>query len=231
MEASGRAVEHDLPFVSTGHLPARERIKDLIDEAYERFASDAHGQNSTVYPALRNVSRDLFGICVVQTDGFIYSVGDAEYDFTIMSVSKPFLFALICDLLGPEAARDKLGVNATGLPFNSLAGIESSRDGRTNPMVNAGAIATTSLVPGKNSDDKWRFIRDGLSPWRRNLAIWHASPQFLAVDKKALANRWVAQARSVIPIYSWTIRTPDERAQAEVQADALIWESDGRPRS
>ena len=70
MEASGRAVEHDLPFVSTGHLPARERIKDLIDEAYERFASDAHGQNSTVYPALRNVSRDLFGICVVQTDGF-----------------------------------------------------------------------------------------------------------------------------------------------------------------
>jgi len=163
MEASGRAVEHDLPFVSTGHLPARERIKDLIDEAYERFASDAHGQNSTVYPALRNVSRDLFGICVVQTDGFIYSVGDAEYDFTIMSVSKPFLFALICDLLGPEAARDKLGVNATGLPFNSLAGIETSRDGRTNPMVNAGAIATTSLVPGQNSDDKWRFIRDGLS--------------------------------------------------------------------
>jgi len=80
MEASGRAVEHDLPFVSTGHLPARERIKDVIDEAYERFASDAHGQNSTVYPALRNVSRDLFGICVVQTDGFIYSVGDAEYD-------------------------------------------------------------------------------------------------------------------------------------------------------
>jgi len=74
-------------------------------------------------------------------------------------------------------------------------------------------------------------IRDGLSPWRRNLAIWHASPQFLAVDKKALANRWVAQARSVIPIYSWTIRTPDERAQAEVQADALIWEADGGPRN
>jgi len=65
--------------------------------------------------------------------------------------------------IGPGAARDKLGVNSTGLPFNSLTGIERSRDGRTNPMVNAGAIATTSLVPGKNIDDKWRFIRDGLS--------------------------------------------------------------------
>jgi glutaminase len=163
MESSGRSIEHDLPFVSTGHLPSRERIKDLVDEAYERFASDTAGHNSTVYPALQNVPRDLFGICVARTDGFIYSVGDAEYDFTIMSVSKPFLFALICDLIGPEAARDKLGVNATGLPFNSLAGVEWSRDGRTNPMVNAGAIGTTSLVPGKNSDEKWRFIRDGLS--------------------------------------------------------------------
>src|SRR5262249_5765389 len=163
METSGPSIEHDFPFVSTGHLPPPERIKDLVDEAYERFASDAGGQNSTVYPALRDVSRDLFGICVVRTDGFIYSVGDAAYDFTIMSVSKPFLFALICDLIGPEAARDKLGVNATGLPFNSLARIEWSRDGRTNPMVNPGAIATTSLVPGKSADDKWRFIRDGLS--------------------------------------------------------------------
>jgi glutaminase len=156
-------VRGDFPFVSTGRLPSPERIKDLVDAAYEKFADVADGQNSTVYPAFRNVSRDLFGICVVRTDGFLYSIGDAEYDFTIMSVSKPFLFALICELIGPEVAREKLGVNSTGLPFNSLAGIEWSRDGRTNPMVNAGAIATTSLVPGKNSDEKWRFIRDGLS--------------------------------------------------------------------
>jgi glutaminase len=172
MEPSGRSIAPDFPFVSTGHLPSPERIKDLVDEAYERFASDTAGENATVYPALQNVSRDLFGICVARTDGFIYSVGDAEYDFTIMSVSKPFLFALICDLVGPETAHDKLGVNATGLPFNSLAGIEWSRDGRTNPMVNAGAIATTSLVPGKNSDEKWRFIRDGLSRFAgRRLAV------------------------------------------------------------
>jgi glycerophosphoryl diester phosphodiesterase len=74
-------------------------------------------------------------------------------------------------------------------------------------------------------------IRDGLSWWRRVLAIRTASPQFLAVDKKALSNPWVRSARTVIPVYSWTIRTADERAQAQVQADALIWEDDGRPRS
>ena len=69
-----------------------------------------------------------------------------------MSVSKPFVFALVCQALGAEQVRDKLGVNATGLPFNSLAAIERSADGRTNPMVNAGAIATTSLVPGARLD-------------------------------------------------------------------------------
>src|SRR5262245_18751833 len=163
MEPSGRSIAHDFPFVSTGHLPSSERIKDLVDDAYERFASAVGGQNSTVYPAMQNVPRDLFGICVVRTDGFLYSIGEADYDFTIMSVSKPFLFALICDLIGPEAARNTIGVNSTGLPFNSLAGIEWSRDGRTNPMVNAGAIASTSLVPGTNADGKWRFIHDGLS--------------------------------------------------------------------
>ena len=77
MKMSG-SVEHDLPFVSTGHLPSPERIKDLVDEAYEMFAADVDGENSAVYPALRNISRDLFGICVVRTDGFSYSVGDAE---------------------------------------------------------------------------------------------------------------------------------------------------------
>ena len=80
-----------------------------------------------------------------------------------MSVSKPFVFALVCEVLGAEAARRRLGVNATGLKFNSLAAIERSGDGRTNPMVNPGAIAATSLAPGSTVDEQWRFILDGLS--------------------------------------------------------------------
>jgi glutaminase len=62
-----------------------------------------------------------------------------------------------------EETRVKVGVNATGYAFNSLAGIERHPQGMTNPMVNSGAIATTSLVPGDSFEDKWRFIHDGLS--------------------------------------------------------------------
>jgi glutaminase len=150
-------------YVSTGHLPPPERVRALVEEAYERYRAVAEGKNSEVYPALARVPSELFGICVVGTSGNVYAVGDAEHEFSIMSVSKPFVFALVCQALGPEAARDKLGVNATGLPFNSLGAIERSTDGRTNPMVNAGAIATTSLVPGSTPDERWRFIHDGLS--------------------------------------------------------------------
>jgi glutaminase len=150
-------------YVSTGHLPHPEQVRALVNEAYERYRSVAEGTNSDVYPALARVPSELFGICVVGTSGNIYAVGDAEHEFTIMSVSKPFVFALVCEALGHEAVRGKLGVNATGLPFNSLAAIEQSGDGRTNPMVNSGAIATTSLVPGADLDAKWRFIHQGLS--------------------------------------------------------------------
>jgi glutaminase len=80
-----------------------------------------------------------------------------------MSVSEPFLFALVCDVIGADEARHKLGVNGTGLALNSLAAVEQSGDGRTNPLVNPGAIATTSLVPGLTLEEKWRFVHDGLS--------------------------------------------------------------------
>ncbi|EEF57306.1 glutaminase A [Pedosphaera parvula] len=160
--------------VSTGHLPSGEKVRELVAEAHERFKLNPEGENSQVYPALAEVPKDLFGICVVGTKGDVYEAGDAEYEFAIMSVSKPFIFALVCEALGPEAARKRLGVNSTGLPFNSLSAIERAEDGRTNPMVNSGAIATTSLVPGITHDDKWRFIHDGLSRFAgRTLSLDH----------------------------------------------------------
>jgi glutaminase len=138
-------------------------VTALVSEAYERFRSNGEGRNSDVYPALAGLPSDLFGVCVVGTNGNVHAVGDTDYAFSIMSVSKPFVFALVCQLMGAEEAREKLGVNGTGLPFNSLSAIERSVDGRTNPMVNPGAIATTSLVPGATVEAKWEFIHEGLS--------------------------------------------------------------------
>ncbi len=150
-------------YVSTGRLPESDFVQRLVDDAHTRYASNAEGTNSDVYPALARVPVDLFGICLVGTNGKTYSAGDIEYEFTIMSVSKPFVFALVCQEIGHEAARARLGANSTGMPFNSLAAIEQSLDGRTNPMVNPGAIMTTSLVPGDNADQKWSFIHGGLA--------------------------------------------------------------------
>ena len=153
----------DDSYVSTGHLPREDRVRSLVAEAHERFRSDTEGENSQVYPALARVPSGLFGVCVVGTSGNVYPAGDAGHEFTIMSVSKPFLFALVCQAVGVEEVRQKVGVNATGRAFNSLEAIERGPGGQTNPMVNSGAIATTSLVPGDGFEDKWKFIHGGLS--------------------------------------------------------------------
>jgi len=134
-----------------------------VAEAYEHFKTNRDGENSKVYPALARVPSTLFGICLVGTSGDVHAAGDAEHTFSIMSVSKPFVFALVCEAIGVEDARQKIGVNATGLAFNSLEGVERNPDGRTNPMVNSGAIATTSLVPGDTLEAKWTAIHNGLS--------------------------------------------------------------------
>ncbi len=74
-------------------------------------------------------------------------------------------------------------------------------------------------------------IRDSLPRWRRWWAMAIAHPDFVAVEVTALGKPWVARARSDIPVYSWTVQTPDQGRTAQIHADAPIWEGDGRPRS
>jgi glutaminase len=150
-------------YVSTGHLPAAEDVQRAVEEAYHRYRELSGGRVAQVYPALARVPVGLFGICVAGTSGRLYQVGDASHLFAIMSVAKPFVFALVCEACGAEDVRQRLGVNATGLAFNSLAAVERGEGGRTNPMVNSGAIGATSLAPGDTAEAKWRFIQDGLS--------------------------------------------------------------------
>ena len=150
-------------YVSTGRLPPNDTVAELVAEAHRRFCSVTEGNNSQVYPALAAARSDLFGVCLASTTGDTFLSGDAGHEFPIMSVSKPFVFAIVCDAVGVDDARAKLGVNSTGLAFDSLCAIERSEDGRTNPMVNAGAIATTSLVPGATANDKWCYIERRLS--------------------------------------------------------------------
>ena len=151
------------PSISTGHLPEAARVAELVAEAHARYAPVAEGRVADYIPALAGADPAWFGIAVCGVSGAVFTAGEADRVFSIQSISKPFVFALVCQALGGGRAREAVGVNATGLPFNSVMAIELNADRTMNPMVNAGAIATTSLVPGGTAEERWRFIRDGLS--------------------------------------------------------------------
>lgn len=159
-------------YVSTGHLAASPDVRRILDATWADVVADRSGANSEVYPALAAADPDQFGLCIVATDGRVFDCGDAHAGFSLMSVAKPFTFALVCGRLGPERARAELGVNATGAAFNAVAPVLAGAGGRTNPMVNAGAIATCSRLPGAGLEEQWGHLLAGLSAFAgRDLAL------------------------------------------------------------
>ncbi|MFE5703917.1 glutaminase A [Rhodococcus koreensis] len=149
--------------VSTGALPGWDDVESLLHGAYERSAAATGGVVADYIPILAAVDPDLFGICVAEVDGGVHAVGDASHEFSIQSISKAFTYALVCQEIGHEVVGERIGVNNTGLAFNSVVALELNDGHPMNPMVNAGAIATTALVPGVTPTAKWEFVQDGLS--------------------------------------------------------------------
>ena len=138
-------------------------MRAILENAHAEFAGVTEGRVADYIPALASADPSLFGACIVGANGASAAVGDAMHEFSIQSVSKPFVFALVCDAIGVDVVRQRVGVNSTGQPFNSVMAIELNSDRTTNPMVNAGAIATTSLAPGATAEEKWAFVLAGLS--------------------------------------------------------------------
>jgi glutaminase len=164
------SMHEQLPFdettpsrVSTGDLPSLEELRHVVTEAYERYRTNREGVVADYIPVLAGASPEQFGIAVAGVRGRTFEIGDVDTTFSVQSVSKPFVFALVCDAIGYGEARRLLGVNGTGFPFDSLMAVELNRDRTMNPLVNAGAMATTSLVPGATAEDKWEWILGGLS--------------------------------------------------------------------
>lgn len=159
-------------FVSTGSLPEARSIEAVLEHTHRAYAAVDTGELSNVYPALERSDPQHFGLALVSASGSVHTTGDAHVEFTIMSVAKPFIYALVCDALGVNRLRELVGVDATGLPCNSLHAVERSPGGRTNPMVNSGAIATTSLFPGAYLEGRWTEMSAGLSRFAgRNLVL------------------------------------------------------------
>ena len=149
--------------VSTGSLPASETVQSLLDDSYARFRGVHDGALSTVYPALSRADAGLFGLTIVGVDGQVLGSGDARAEFTLMSCAKPFVFALAAQHHGVDRVHELVGVNATGLAFNSIEAVERDPRGRTNPMVNAGALATTGMLTSGESGPDWARLLEGMS--------------------------------------------------------------------
>jgi glutaminase len=149
--------------VSTGRLPGWDEVESLVQATYRRYSLNHDGSVADYIPVLAEVDPELFGICVAEVDGALHSAGDVDTEFSIQSISKAFVYALVCEEFGHGAVRERIGVNNTGLPFNSVVAIELNDGHPMNPMVNAGAIATTALIPGATPAEQWERIRLGLS--------------------------------------------------------------------
>ncbi|OBK73978.1 glutaminase A [Mycobacterium sp. 1274761.0] len=147
----------------TGDLPDGSEVESLVEAAYRRCKSDTGGKVADYIPVLAQANPDWFAVCVTDVDGAVHSAGDVDIEFTIQSISKAFVYALVCEEYGHEVVGDRIGVNNTGLPFNSLIAIELNGGHPMNPMVNAGAIATTALVRGATPVEQWDTIHAGLS--------------------------------------------------------------------
>ena len=133
-------------------------IQKAMDEAFEKFKDIKEGKNADYIKELARVDPNIYGIAIVTTDGTIYMKGDLQSAVSIQSVSKVFTMARVIEELGPRAVMDKIGVDATGMRFNSIVAVELQRGKEINPLVNPGAIASTSLVSGIDSAAKWRNI-------------------------------------------------------------------------
>lgn len=137
----------------------------IIERAHQKYKSNHDGKVADYIPALATYSPDNFAITLATVDGKIYQVGDVKKAFPMESLSKVFTLALAMEQRGPQEVLDKLGANATGLPFNSSLAVELTKGAPENPLVNAGAMSTVSLVEAKDKTDRWNKILNNLNAW------------------------------------------------------------------
>jgi glutaminase len=138
----------------------REKIEAALNDAYNKFKDLKEGKNADYIKELANVDPNIFGIALVTTDGQVFTKGDITSMVSIQSVSKVFTMAKVIEEQGPQAIQDKIGVDATGMRFNSIVAVELQRGKEINPLVNPGAIASSSLIAGTDSAAKWKNILD-----------------------------------------------------------------------
>ncbi|MGW5573660.1 glutaminase A [Nocardia thailandica] len=133
-------------------------VAGILDGVYARCRDDTSGAPADYIPELAAVDPDRFGVCLATADGQVYGVGDVDTGFTIQSISKPFTYALALADRGVDAVAAKIDVEPSGEPFNEIS-LDPVTEKPRNPMINAGAITSASLVAGRDAEERFERVR------------------------------------------------------------------------
>ncbi|MBQ4902449.1 MULTISPECIES: glutaminase A [Alistipes] len=137
----------------------KQTVRAAVEAAYDRCKEEQGGKNADYIPYLAGVPSTLFGIAACLPDGDVVAVGDTDYVFGIESVSKVPTAILAMNQYGAKEILDRIGADATGLPFNSIMALLLEKEHPSTPLVNAGAISACSMIrPTGDADGKWRAI-------------------------------------------------------------------------
>ena len=146
---------------------AKPEDLETVASSFQSFINNLHykykllrdGAVANYIPELAKVNPDLFSICIGTVNGDVYEVGDYNQLFTIQSISKVFVYGLALEDHGRDYVLTRVGVEPTGEAFNAIILDEQSKR-PYNPMVNAGAIATTSLIKGSGPTERLNRMLD-----------------------------------------------------------------------
>lgn len=131
----------------------------VLNDLHSKYKPLRQGTLANYIPELAKVNPDLFSICIVTVDGEVYEVGDYKQLFTIQSISKVFAYGLALEDYGRDYVLTRVGVEPTGDAFNAII-LDEQSNRPLNPMVNAGAIATTSLIKGSGATERLNRMLD-----------------------------------------------------------------------
>lgn len=166
----------------------QEWVEAINERARRKIGT---GRVADYIPALAEQDANRFGIAICTNEGKIYAAGDAQDPFSIQSISKVFLLTLSLRVYG-NALWERVGLNPSGMPFNSLTQLEAERGKPRNPFINAGAIVVADhlvsafATPSKHIQDVARKLSGNDS---------------ILIDRRVLESEWQHRSRNAAMAY------------------------------
>ncbi|WP_318442337.1 glutaminase A [Photobacterium leiognathi] len=136
----------------------KKDVAAVMQQAFDMHKDNKDGANASYIPFLASVPSDLCGLAFVSVTGEVIKIQDVDYKYAIESISKIMTLGLALEQSGADAVHSKIGADPTGLPFNSVMALELHDDKPLTPLVNAGAMATVSLIEAEDKEQRWQKI-------------------------------------------------------------------------